>query len=417
MLLLAILCSLLVGVGLPVSPFWPGVLFWIAGGVLFARLSLIQRSQTLVMFGLGGLAAVAGLVRDADPALLWRALYANQSLIAMLGAVAFLRLVTRVDAEVRPLPRGRPALWRTLLGVHLFGAVINMSALVIVGDRLARRGRLNRLQAQLLSRGFSLAAHWSPFFVAMGVALTQAPGSRLATLSLVGLVPAGLGLLIAGWGLSRQRGAERLRGYPVAFGALWVPLLLAAGVLVLRYPWPDISVITLVSLLSLLVTVVLLFWRLGLAAWATLRQQIVVELPRMAGELVLFLSAGVLSVGIAVLVDGWQLQLDMIRFDAPAAAMLLWLMVGLAVLGVHPLISIATASGLLGPVPDPNLLALVFLMAWALGVAASPLSGMHMALQGRYGIPAHRFVGWNGRYILAMLLLDSAVLFGYQALF
>jgi len=88
-------------------------------------------------------------------------------------------------------------------------------------------------------------------------------------------------------------------------------------------------------------------------------------------------------------------------------------MVALAVLGIHPLISIATASGVIGAVADPNLLALTFLMTWALGVAASPLSGMHMAMQGRYGVPAHRFVRWNGRYVLMMLLVDSAVLVGF----
>ena len=94
-------------------------------------------------------------------------------------------------------PRGPAALWRTLLGVHLFGSVINLSAVMILGDRQSRRQPLAPLQATVLSRGFSLAAHWSPFFAAMGVALSNSPGARLLMLSSVGLPVAALGLALA----------------------------------------------------------------------------------------------------------------------------------------------------------------------------------------------------------------------------
>jgi len=416
LLFAALSLSILVGFGAPLSPLLPGCLAWLVAFLLFGRLGRVQQFQTLAMLAVGLVAAAIGLWRDVPLAALVRGLYANHVLIAMLAAVTFLRLVTTLQTEPVALPKGRAALWRTLLGVHLFGAVINMSAVFIIGDRLARRGRLSSLQARVLSRGFSLAAHWSPFFVAMGVALTQAPGSQLVTLSLVGLVPAAIGLGIAGAGLVRLPGAATLRGYPMQLKSLATPVTLALGVFLLRFWLPGVGVITLVSALSLLVTALLLLWQAPRQAAARWQAQVVTQLPRMGGEVVLFLSAGVLSVGISMLVTGWGVSLAGMPFGPLQAALLLWLIVGLAVLGIHPLISIATSSGIIGTVGDPNLLAMTYLMTWALGVAASPLSGMHMALQGRYGVPAYRFVGWNGRYVLLMLLVDSAVLFAYTAL-
>ena len=56
-----------------------------------------------------------------------------------------------------------------MLGVHAFGSVINISAIIIMSDRLARVRPLGFDQAQLFSRAFSSVAFYSPFIG--GVAL------------------------------------------------------------------------------------------------------------------------------------------------------------------------------------------------------------------------------------------------------
>lgn len=79
-------------------------------------------------------------------------------------------------------------------------------------------------------------------------------------------------------------------------------------------------------------------------------------------------------------------------------------MVGIAALGVHPVITLATAGVWLAPLhPDPNLLAITLLMGWAIGVPANPLSGLHLILQGRYGIDGYAFLRWNTGYVLRCL--------------
>ena len=123
-----------------------------------------------------------------------------------------------------------------------------------------------------------------------------------------------------------------------------------------------------------------------------------------------------LAAGIASAVAAVGFTLDLAGFGAGEASVLLVLMVLLSVAGVHPVISIATASGLLVPLaPDPDLLGVVYLMTWATGVAISPLSGMHRAMQGRFGIDARGFLRWNGGFTVMMLAADILVLHLYQA--
>jgi hypothetical protein len=419
LLLAAILLSIGhgLGLGLGVPAAWPGVAFWAAGLLLASRVAGLQRTQTLLMLlvGVAGLifAAVAGAGVQLD-----KALASNQALLAMLTAVSFLRLISlpEVAGDERD-PRGRSALWRTLLGVHLFGSVINLSAVMILGDRQSRAQAMTPLQAVVLSRGFALAAHWSPFFAAMGVALSNAPGAQLVVLSAVGLPLALLGLAVSGWRLSRWTDAAVYRGYPLHFEALWVPALLAALVMLAHGLWPAVPILTFISGLALGLTLLVLLVRHGAAAPARLVGHVREGLPRMSGELALFLAAGVLAAGIASAVDGsgWSLQLA--HFGATQASLLLVLMVGLSAAGVHPVISIASAHGILAPLaPDPNLMGITYLMTWAAGVSASPLSGMHLAMQGRFGIDARGFLRWNGGFVLFMLLADILVLHLFERL-
>ncbi len=415
--MLAIALSAVTGLGSALPAAAAGTCFWLAGMLLAPRVVGLQRIQTLLMLGVGGAGLWYAWVTGGQAQ--WtKALVGNQALLAMLAGVSFLRLITLPQSAERETdPEGPGALRRTLLGVHLFGSVINLSAVMILGDRQSRRRPLTALQATVLSRGFSLAAHWSPFFAAMGVALSNSPGAQLLVLSGVGLPVAMLGLALTAWQLSTRARVEGYVGYPMHFGALWVPGLLAVLVLSSHLLAPSISILTLISCLAVLLALGVLLGREGARAPTLLAGHVGEGLPRMSGELLLFLAAGVLAAGIGSLVQssGWSLHL--FGFGATEASLMLLLMVALSVLGVHPVISIATAHGLLMPLaPDPNLIGATYLMAWAQGVAISPLSGMHLGMQGRFGIDARGFLRWNGRFTLVMLALDSLALHIYQAL-
>lgn len=412
-----ILLSLAHGFVPEFSRIYAGVAAWLAGLLLANRLVGAQRLQVIVMLLVGGAGVLWGLAAGGSLPL-EGLLASNQALLAMLAAVTFLRLVSLppTDYEER-LPMGPHALWRTLLGVHLFGAVINLSSIVILGDRLSARRPMSALQALVLSRGFALAAHWSPFFAAMGIALTNAPGSELSRLSLIGLPIALLALAISSWQLARRPEAAEFRGYPLQFGSLWIPGLLALLLILAHALVPQVSILTLVATLSLGLTLVLLILREKMTGLKLFGAQVTQGLPRMAGELLLFLAAGVLATGIASAVQASGFVLPMEHAGTFELWLALWVMVGLSAMGVHPVISIATLGGLLAPLqPDPNLLGITFLMTWAAGVSLSPFSGMHLAMRGRYRVDNLAFFRGNLGFTLLMLLIDGLVLGLYERL-
>lgn len=415
MLLLALLASF----GWSLLASVAGCFAWFAAMRMFPSLQPLQRTQVLVMLAVGAIGLAFGYSKEADSLWLLKALEGNQSLISMLLSVSFLRLIAITDlAAKEKLPIGRSALWKTLLGVHAFGAVINFSAMIIMADRLALKKGLTPLQALVITRGFTLAAHWSPFFASMGVVLINAPGASLWKIMPLGLLLAAIGLLIAGSLLIANRPeAEQTDAYPMHWQALILPLVLAASVLSIHLIKEDIPVLTLVSLLSLIFTLVLLLWRYRYKAWQYLRQHIEITLPTMSGETLLFISAGVLAAGLGSALQAAEFSLQLDYFGPWQAWLLLLALVAISGLGVHPVISISTAGGLFSPwVTDPNLLALVFLMAWALGVSLSPMSGTHLAMQGRYGLSSYAFTRWNLGYVCLLLVVQLAALHFYALL-
>ncbi len=79
----------------------------------------------------------------------------------------------------------------------------------------------------------------------------------------------------------------------------------------------------------------------------------------------------------------------------------------LSLIGIHPLISISTASALL-PISkiDPNLLAMTFLMGWGGGIVSSPLSAINLIMQGRYGLSIRQLISKNFTFICVMVVID-----------
>ncbi|MDH3638054.1 MAG: hypothetical protein OES09_06265 [Gammaproteobacteria bacterium] len=250
----------------PTLPAWPaGAAAWLAGVLLWRDVSAGQRLQVAVLTALGvaGLVWVSRIGMHID---LIGVIDQNHALLAMLAAVSFLRLVSMpVNNDAESPPRGPQAYLRTLFGIHLFGAAINLSAVTLIGDRLSRIGGLDRRTAVLISRGFSSAALWSPFFAGMAVVLTYVPGAQLPVLIGLGLPLAFCGLVYT-FAESIRSDPSRLagfRGYPIHFGSLWIPGVLAGGVLLAHWGLPDWPVLTVISLLAPGLAVLVLWLRHG----------------------------------------------------------------------------------------------------------------------------------------------------------
>jgi len=397
---------------------WGGLLGWAAGVLLWRRLAPRQSIQVLLFSGIGLLGLFWQDLKNIPDGLL-RALSDNNLIISMLIGVSFLRLVSALAfyTHGEHLPKGKKAFWLTMLGVHLFGSVINMSAVMIIADRLTRRDHLQKQQAIVLSRSFSSAAFWSPFFAAMAAALTFAPGANIPVLVITGLGLAAISLLVTGYqlGARKKEAIAAFVGYPMHFETLWIPGILAVSVLVIHlfFPrWPILSIVTLLA--PVLSIAILLTKSRGAVVMRDISAHVRTRLPEMANEVLLFLAAGLLASGLESFLlnsgHGFSFaSLGIKAFGIMEAAVTLACIIALSGIGIHPVIGIAVFAALFAPLhPEPNLLAMTFLVAWGLGVCISPVSGLHLALQGRYRIDGWRFLPWNFSYALAMFIVALA---------
>ncbi len=398
--------------GSPVPIWTAGLCLW--GGALLLAANVASRNlrQSLVLMAVG-LAGIGYGALHGQPLTLETFLSANVSLVGMVAAVSFLALIAPTSAPARQPGQGR-SIFTTLLGVHLFGSVINMSAAFIFGDRMAAGGKLNLGQSLILSRASSLGAFWSPFYAAMAVGLSVAPHANVFQVMLTGIPLAILGMGLSFWQLQHNAESMDIQGVPVSFAALALPMSMAAAVLLLHHFYPPLPILTLITLLAPLMAVMVGLHR------STGQVRVVVQrvsghiedrLPRMVNEILLFLSAGLLTQGGKAVIAGlgdWRL------FDSFAGmqAVIMYLaIVASSLLGLHPIIGISMFAAMLNGLDvDPSLLALVSICSWAVGTAVGPLSGINLALYGRYGIDTYQITRHTLLYALAMSVLVSVML-------
>jgi len=373
----------------PTFPLWPGTAAtWLAGVILFFFLGAAQRRIVVILSSLS-IAAWAYVWYRGYSGDISRAFSINQALVALLIGVNFLQLVAAPQKRAdEPLPMGTKAFIRTYTGVLFFSSVINLSAVMLVGDRLSKQIALNENQQKLLTRAFSSAANWSPFFAAFGAATVFTPGANFSIIICCGLLISAIAFLFT-LGELKAGGGQALKnfsGYPMHFGVLWLPIILSLLVLLAQMLFPSVKIILLIALFSVLTSLIVLATRQGThTATYTVQRHILNRLPEMRGELLLFLVAGLFGTGLATLITGMGIDFPIATFDGFVACGILLFMVTMSLVGVHPVIGIAVIGPWLAPLqPDQTLLAMTFLMAWALSVSLSPVSGLALALQGRY---------------------------------
>ena len=413
----AVVILVVAAVALPAYPAWiTGVIAWVACLLLLPRLPPHQLYMVLALAGLGVLGIIWGMARGSE-GLVVMALTQNVPLAGMLIAVSFLRLIAMGhSATGERLEQGRGALVKTMIGVHLFGAVINFSAVAIFADRLSARTKLTMEQAMALSQAFIVGATWSPFYGAMAAALTAAPGASLTHLILWGIPVALVAMVVTWFTLTsvRHGGATQFVGYPLHLEALWVPAVLAAGVLAVHEWQPRWSVLAIIAALAPLVTIITLLARDVRRTGTILLRLVHFGLPAMNGELTLFLAAGILSAGMNGTIDALDLGLPFAQFGAFEASTVLIVMNVFAWLGLHPIILVSVLGPWLTPLnPDQTLLAMTFLMSWGIGLTACPMSNTMLAMAGRYGLPFGELLGQNRRFSMKMTAVCVVVLYLY----
>ena len=394
------------------SPLWlAGIAAWLAALLLFADTSRVLKIQVSLIL-LIGIAMIVYARRHSVLVDTNALISANTGLMTMIAAVGFLRLVVIPETEQQEnLPVGSKAFLQTIVGLNISSSIINISAPILISDRIHRKHPLDRFTAQTFTRIFCGVSSWSPFFAAMAVVLTY-----VSEASLLWIIVAGFPFMLIGFiGVyleARIRFPQELEsfvGYPTHLSALKVPAILIITVVLISLLLPTTPILVLIAISALLVTCSLLILRHSMTgSIQRLKTYVVNGLPRIVNELCLFLAAGVLAGGISALITHGVFENPFSQFDAITAAEVLAIMLLCAFCGVHPIIMISSFAPMIMTLnPDPNLLAATFLFAWHLGTCSNPLSGTNLVFQGRYGIAGWKLAFWNWPYAIAMLVIGA----------
>ena len=386
-----------------------GIFAWLAFILLFKSASNIKLLVTLLI--LSFLAFLYSFLNGFEIEYA-RSILVNQYLLTLLIGVGFLRLIaTPKQEKVKKLPSGKESFLKTYLGIHLFGSVINLSSLILVADKFYKKAPLSNLQIIVLSRAFSSDAYWSPFFVAFAAALTYAPNLSTSIILISGLFLAFCAFLITYFEVIKKYDLKEFRGYPIQFETLYLPFLLALMVLFTNHYFPNLKVILLISVYSFILTIFILPLKQGFKkAIKKLKNHTFEELPKMKNELSLFLVAGMFGVSISSILVGLNISLPFDNFNGFTASILLFVLIFLSFVGIHPIISIAIIGNWMNEL-NHTLLAITFLMSWSTAVSTSPFSGLNLTMQARYNLKAIDIFRINIPYALKMYLLCVCILF------
>ena len=390
--------------------FVAGIFAWVSFVILYK--SLASKKIINILLILSFIGFVISILNDYKIDFV-KVISINQYLLTLLIAVGFLRLVASPKIEKNSdLPIGKKSFFKTYLGIHLFGSVINLSSLIIVADKMYKKAPLTNIQVMTLTRAFSSDAYWSPFFVAFAAAIVYAPNLNTPTVIINGLVIATLGFLLTFFELYFRKKDEldKFNGYPISFETLYIPVILAILVLVTNSIYKDVKIIVLISIYSVVLTMLILLLKYRLFEGSRqFLNHINEELPKMKGELSLFIVAGMFGAVVSSILLGLNVSVPFEVFDWQVASVLLLGFIVLAFIGIHPIITIAIIGDYFAQF-NHTLLAITFLMAWSTTVSTSPFSGLNLTIAARYKFSGMEVLKLNLPYAIAMYVLCSAIL-------
>ena len=435
-----------------------GSVAWQAAGIVVLLLYLMTLKGQLTRMAKGLLCAAGVLTLLA----LWRSPTPGQLLFEASGRFAFFatfvvalsmlrlpayrsRLVRRCGQSMllQPPSRRYPIL---SLGSALFGIILNIGVLNLFaamieksntlsaaqGRAWVREARQRRMMLALL-RGFSLAPLISPMGIGVAVVLSSLPQVTWPQLAPYILGAAAL-IFMAGWAVDYFTGPHPPANKTYVTPSLrplaqFSVLLIGIVALVFSIAWLLELRLPIAALLGAPTGALLwLAWqrrRLGFgglpAAITAVHRQLPWLLSPSANEIVVLGAAGYLGHVCVGLVDTQQLAPLLAVLDPLGtlnAVLAMLMVVGLAQIGVNPIVTVTLLVGLLPTMGieglTPELIGASLMVGWALALMSSPMTASMLILSRFTGVPATRIgYRWNGRFLVAAIPL-LALWFGWS---
>ncbi len=376
------------------------------------------------------------------------------ALIAVLGTLRAAAALAPEVAAAGLFVTAQPAARRyaaLTMGGHVFGVLINFGGLALLLD-LAMRSMSDRATQDLpddlremrlkrmtlaVVRGFGLIALWSPLGFSINAVLLTLPD-----LSYLEFGPLGFAMSFVfagiGWAFDRAEGRRargRVPARAVPAGAWRGAALLVGHVILLGgavVALHEVAPLTFQEALIVTVPSYAVAWsavsgrRTGGGAAAGVAAAARATWSRLsftAGEIGVFASAGFLPPLLLALVPSGPLRAALAGAGlgaVPLAVGLTGAIVGLACLGVNPIVSASVLGAIAAELAVPGLshaaIALAITGGWSAVIGLSPFIATITFASAIVGRPVG-LIGpvWNGPYCLTILALWCAMLAGLIA--
>lgn len=399
---------------LALSPWWSGVLIWVIGLFSLFRLTSFVRTQCMVIYGLAlSLMIIFQYAGGEFKAEKW--LLHNLDLLLLFTSLSFLGLLNEHlalnQSQTSQEQQGLKGLLTSLFCLNVFGAVINLSILYLVGDQFKSKDPqgLSKTHQIVLSRAFVAALHWSPFMVSMAVILTYVQDIRMGLVVLFGAIYAFCAMLGTLWDL-RGKATREFVGISFNWRSAQVPFILGSCALLGHFSFPGYPIIVWVALSAPMIT----FLMIKQWPWnASVQKHIREHVPSLSEPIAVFLGAGLLSAGI----EGMLEQFDW-SFEEYAQVGFMWYHSGLvvtlmglsALLSINSLISVAVLAPLAQAFhPEPTLLGITLLMGWGVAALMNPVSAPNLLMTSRYKLRVGYLIRLNSVHALRQIGLSFIV--------
>ena len=318
------------------------------------------------------------------------------------------------------------------LACQLFGGLMGLAGVSMLmdmatkGEVLVEEDRLSMLAA--IMRSFAAATMWSPMFSNVTILLALYPGLTWATVVPLCLAMAACSIVL-GTLLEMRRLRHRTLAAPLPmpraplYRAL-LPMLVAmavflAAVIALTHALQVAVVAGIVLLIPFAVLVLHALQAQGPAPLAQARQRLFEDyqkLPALAGEVALFMAAGCGGTVIAsVIPPAWTMAIGSVLATSPflACLALIAIVIGLAFLAVHPVLTVVLVGTALPPamvgLPVTVHMATI-LVAWGVASYATPFSMIALMV--------HRYSGYSVTDVTVKLNRGFALIYlGLATLF
>ena len=415
-----------------------------------ARIVLgVAAAMTAAFAALRGSPAAA-IATALDNGTFFATFFANQFFLREAARTS--RLVARCSSFfINQPPQRRYGL--LTLGGYLFGMIVNLGVLSLLGLMIKRRNTLaaadgnetirairERRMVLALLRGFSVTPLASPMSMSLAVLLTALPGLRWGTMVSLGLASGAL-LLGLGWLVDwlggprptpgRQLNAESESDYPALAGVT----LIVMAVLVLANLLEWLLAVPLGRAILVALPMVGLgwlatqYWLYGPVKGGLLLGRRIVgnaakTFPLYRSEIAILAGAGFIGSLFAAFVPPDALAALLAAPWLPPLALAPALMIAVTLaglLGINPIVAVTILASALKAAAPPAVpletLALALMIGWSITINCSALTASAMIMADLVKTTAKTIVlGWNGVYSALAVLMTAAWLVGLGVL-